>query len=102
MDNLMHFFMHLFRRMSVTKQLMDLIDSIVGNNKILWKSLGSINCLVTDILLNIFFCVQQKKEVHTGLKQLLNYSFNNELKHRKEQPSKHNNNRNPNWTKHRA
>jgi len=24
---------------------------------ILWKSVGSINCLVTDILQNIFFCV---------------------------------------------
>jgi len=37
---------------------------------LLWKSMGSINCLVTDILQNIFFCVQQKKENHTGLKQL--------------------------------
>jgi len=36
-----------------------------------WKSMGSINCLVTDILQNIL--------VHAGLKQLLifwvNYSF---------------------------
>jgi len=29
-----------------------------------------INCLVTDIFQNIFLCVQQKKEIHTGLKQL--------------------------------
>jgi len=28
-----------------------------------WKSVGSINCLVTDILQNIFFCVQQKKSI---------------------------------------
>jgi len=38
--------------------------------KILWKSMGSINCLVTNGLQNIFFCVQQKKETHTGLEQL--------------------------------
>jgi len=31
---------------------------------------GLINCLVTNILQNIFLCVQQKKEIHTGLKQL--------------------------------
>jgi len=30
--------------------------------KMLLKSMGSINCLVTDILQNIFFCVQQKKK----------------------------------------
>jgi len=35
-----------------------------------WKSMGSINCLVTDILQNIFFCVQHKKEIDKGLKQL--------------------------------
>jgi len=29
------------------------------------------NCLVTDILQNIFFCVQPKIETHTGLKPLL-------------------------------
>jgi len=50
------------------------------------KSMGHINCLLTDILQNIFFCVQQKKEIHAGLKQLegqsnfdihfeVNYSF---------------------------
>jgi len=31
---------------------------------------GPINCLLTDILQNIFSCVQQKKETHTGLKHL--------------------------------
>jgi len=33
--------------------------------------MGAINCLVTNtnILQNIFFCVQRKKETHTGLKQ---------------------------------
>ncbi len=32
--------------------------------------MGTNNCLVTHILQNIFFCVQQKKEMHTGLEQL--------------------------------
>jgi len=35
-----------------------------------WESMGSINCLFTNILQNIYFCVQQEKEIHTGLKQL--------------------------------
>jgi len=30
-----------------------------------------IHCLVTNIIENIFFCVHQKKEIHTGLKQLV-------------------------------
>jgi len=34
--------------------------------KITWKSMGPINCLLSDILQIIFFCVQQKKEIHTG------------------------------------
>ncbi len=29
-----------------------------------------VNCLFTNILENIFFCSQQKKETHTGLEQL--------------------------------
>ncbi len=28
------------------------------------------NCLVPNILQNVFFCAQQKKETHTGLEQL--------------------------------
>jgi len=31
---------------------------------------SQLNCLIADILQNIFFCVQEKKEIHTGLKQL--------------------------------
>ncbi len=31
--------------------------------------MGSSNCLVINILQNIFFYVQQKKETHTGLEQ---------------------------------
>jgi len=46
------------------------IDFHVGEKKkILWKSMATVNCLVTDILQNIFFLVQQKKEKHTGLEQ---------------------------------
>jgi len=33
--------------------------------------MGTINCLVIDILQNIFFCVQLKKEIHIGLVQLV-------------------------------
>ncbi len=36
--------------------------------KILWKSVATSNCLLTNILPNIF-CVQQKKETCTGLEQ---------------------------------
>ncbi len=32
-----------------------------------WKSMGTVNSLVTNIIQNIFCCVQQKKEPHTGL-----------------------------------
>ncbi len=35
-----------------------------------WKSMATVNCLVTNILQNIFFCAQQKREKHTYLKQL--------------------------------
>ncbi len=31
--------------------------------------MATISCLATNILQNIFFCVQQKKETHTDLKQ---------------------------------
>ncbi len=31
--------------------------------------MATTNCLLTNILQNIFFCVQQMKETHTGLEQ---------------------------------
>lgn len=37
---------------------------------ILWKSMASSNCLITKIIQNIFFGVQQKKETCIGLEQL--------------------------------
>ncbi len=39
--------------------------------KILWNSTTTINCLVTNILLNVLFCVQQTKEPHTCLEQIM-------------------------------
>ncbi len=47
--------------MLFTKQFMVPIDfhSIFP---ILWKSMATVNYLVTNILQNIFFCVQQNKE----------------------------------------
>jgi len=37
---------------------------------LLWKSVGSSNYLITNILQNILFCGQLKKETHMGLEQL--------------------------------
>ncbi len=31
--------------------------------------MGTINCLITNILQNILFYLQQKKETHTGLER---------------------------------
>ncbi len=54
--------------MLVTKQLTVATDfHSMEKNKILWKSMATINCLAANILQNIF-CVQQKKLIHTGLK----------------------------------
>jgi len=32
-----------------------------------WKSMATVNFLISNIFLNILFCVQQKKETHTEL-----------------------------------
>ncbi len=40
-----------------------------NKKEILWKSMGTNNCSITNILQNIFFCVQHKKENHTGLER---------------------------------
>ncbi len=34
---------------------------------LLWKSMVPKNSLVTNFLQNVFLCVQQNKEIHTGL-----------------------------------
>ncbi len=36
----------------------------------LWKSMMPLNSLVTNFLQNIFLCVRQNKEIHTGLELL--------------------------------
>ncbi len=73
---------------AVNKQLVLAID-FHSMEKILWKSVATCNslvtniaqnnCLVPNILQNIFLCVQQKKEIHTGLEQhedfWVNYPF---------------------------
>jgi len=55
--------------MLVTKQLMGPIDCHIIFSYILWKLMWPWACLVTHILQNILFCVQQKKENHTRLEQ---------------------------------
>ncbi len=37
---------------------------------LLWKSMVPQNCSVSHILQNIFLCVQQNKDIHTGLELL--------------------------------
>ncbi len=53
--------------MLATKQLLVATDLHSTEKQKLCKSMAISNCLVTNILQNIFFCVQQKKETHTGL-----------------------------------
>ncbi len=37
--------------------------------------MATANCLYPSLLQNSIFCVQQKKEMHTGLEQIENYPF---------------------------
>jgi len=52
----------------VTKKFVVPIDFHSRQKNILWKSMVSYNCLVTDILQNNL-TVHQRIEIHTGLKQ---------------------------------
>ncbi len=45
------------------------LTSIVGK-KILWNSMVPQNCSVFHIIQNILLCVQQNKDIHTGLEPL--------------------------------
>ncbi len=54
--------------MLVSKQLMLDVD-IRSIFSIQWKSMATFNCLFANILQNILFCVQQKKETRRGLEQ---------------------------------
>ncbi len=59
--------------MLITKKLMNTdfhsVTKKNNNKKQTWKSMASVNCLVTNILQNIF-CVQQKTENCAGLQQV--------------------------------
>ncbi len=55
--------------MLVTKQLLVAIDIHSIFSSMLWKTMTTVNCLLT-ILQNILFCAQQKKETLMGLEQL--------------------------------
>jgi len=46
--------------------------------------MAAINFLVTNILYNILFCVQQKKETHTELEQLEGKNMMTEFSYRAE------------------
>ncbi len=60
----------IFWGMCITKQLLVPNDfHRITNIKILWKSMGTRNGLVTHILQNIFPCVPEKKEIHICLGQ---------------------------------
>ncbi len=37
--------------------------------KLLWRSVGTINCLVTRILQNIYLCSAEERKIHTRLEQ---------------------------------
>ncbi len=41
--------------------------------------MGPSNCLITSIVPNILFCIQQQKKSHTGLEQQHNFIFYGEL-----------------------
>ncbi len=56
--------------MLVIKQLTVAIDFCSIFFSILRMSMVTVSCLVTNILQNILFCAQQKRETHTGLEQL--------------------------------
>jgi len=51
------------------KDQQNMLTSLLGKITVRSKSMATINCLVTNIFLNIFFCVQQMNETHTGLEQ---------------------------------
>ncbi len=56
------------------KELLVAID-IHSMGKILWKSMATVNFLVTNILQNTFFCVQQKKGTSGRWEIMTGFSF---------------------------
>ncbi len=60
----------IFWRMWETEQFWSTIDFHSIYFFLLWKSMVPQNSLITNFLQNIFLCVQQNKEIHTGLELL--------------------------------
>ncbi len=60
----------IFWRKFVTRLFWGTIDFHSRKKYILWKSMVPQNCSVSHILQNIFLCVQQNKDIHTGLELL--------------------------------
>ncbi len=70
----------IFWRMWETEQFWAPLTSIVFFSP-LWKSMVPQNSLLTNFLQNIFLCVQQNKDIHTGLELTVskwwqNFHFN--------------------------
>jgi len=61
--------MSFFLLLNTQKDILKNVGNQTVDKKENTKSTRTIDCLVTNILRNIFFCVQQKKEIHTGLEQ---------------------------------
>ncbi len=62
-----------------TKRLMVTIDFHTEKEKHTLEVDGYYHCLVNSILLNIFVCVKQKKESHTGLGQVDGEVYNDRI-----------------------
>jgi len=68
--------------MSITKEFLVSYDFFLLH---IMEFNGDQQLLITHIVQNIFFCVKQEKETHTGLKQLegeymmIEFSFSGEL-----------------------
>jgi len=69
----MSFFIQLNTKYDIMKNAGNQSTVAIGfhniEKEILWKSMATVDCLVANILQNIFFCPQQNTETHTGLEQ---------------------------------
>jgi len=70
MQKLLCKIMSIFNDMSMICTIKQMVAIDHSSKKIKWMSVGTINSLVANILQNIFFCVQLKKETHTGLEHM--------------------------------
>ncbi len=72
----MNFFVLLNIKEDTLKMFLFLIP-IVSNYSVFFHTMEFIggNCLITSIVPNILFCIQQQKESHTGLEQQQHFHF---------------------------